>query len=70
MIRLAIADDHPIVRQGLRRIASDDDTVRKIDPRKAVIENFIDLDLTLSQPPDRKKTIHKIAAGIGAIKQK
>ena len=24
MIRLAIADDHPIVRQGLRRIASDD----------------------------------------------
>ena len=24
MIRLAIADDHPIVREGLRRIASDD----------------------------------------------
>ena len=24
MIRIAIADDHPIVREGLRRIASDD----------------------------------------------
>jgi len=24
MIRLAIADDHPIVREGLRRIATDD----------------------------------------------
>jgi two-component system, NarL family, invasion response regulator UvrY len=40
MIRLAIADDHPIVRQGLRRIASDDAGITVIGEAATASELF------------------------------
>ena len=40
MIRLAIADDHPIVRQGLRRIAADDAAISVVGEAATAAELF------------------------------
>ena len=40
MIRLAIADDHPIVRQGLRRIAADDAAISVVGEAATATELF------------------------------
>jgi DNA-binding NarL/FixJ family response regulator len=40
MIRLAIADDHPIVRQGLRRIAGDDAAISVVGEAATAEELF------------------------------
>jgi DNA-binding NarL/FixJ family response regulator len=40
MIRLAIADDHPIVRQGLRRIASEDAGISVVGEASNAAELF------------------------------
>lgn len=40
MIRLAIADDHPIVREGLRRIASEDAGISVIGEASSAAELF------------------------------
>lgn len=44
MIRLAIADDHPIVREGLRRIASDDAGIEVTGEASSAAELFRLLD--------------------------
>jgi two-component system invasion response regulator UvrY len=40
MIRLAIADDHPIVREGLRRIASEDEAISVVGEASTGAELF------------------------------
>jgi DNA-binding NarL/FixJ family response regulator len=40
MIRVAIADDHPIVRQGLRRIASEDAAISVVGEASTAAELF------------------------------
>ena len=40
MIRVAIADDHPIVRQGLRRIVSDDGGITVAGEASSAVELF------------------------------
>jgi DNA-binding NarL/FixJ family response regulator len=40
MIRVAIADDHPIVREGLRRIVSDDDGISVTGEASSAVELF------------------------------
>lgn len=49
MIRLAIADDHPIVREGLRRIASEDASISVIGDASTANELF---QLLASAPVD------------------
>ena len=40
MIRVAIADDHPIVREGLRRIVSEDDGISVVGEASSAVELF------------------------------
>lgn len=40
MIRIAIADDHPIVREGLRRIASEDASISVVGEASSAAELF------------------------------
>jgi DNA-binding NarL/FixJ family response regulator len=40
MIRVAIADDHPIVREGLRRIVSDDSGITVVGEASSAVELF------------------------------